>query len=54
MTNKGSFNITRLLSFTKINNITLLDEYNKTTRETIISGICKTDDCGNCFTPFLI
>jgi len=49
MANKGSYNITRLLSFTKINNITLLDEYNKTTRDTIINGICKKDGCGNYF-----
>lgn len=49
MSNKGSFNITRLISFTEINNITLLGEYNKTTRNTIISGACKTNDCGNYF-----
>lgn len=49
MTNKGSFNITRLHSFIETNNITLLGEYNKTTKNTIISGMCKTNDCGNCF-----
>ena len=49
MTNKGSFNITRLLSFIETNNITLLGDYNKITRNTIISGICKTNDCCNYF-----
>jgi len=49
MTNKDSYNITRLLSFIETNNITLLDKYNKVTRNTIISGICKTDGCGSYF-----
>jgi|688.fasta_scaffold04704_6 hypothetical protein len=49
MKNKGSFNIDKLNFFTKINNITLLGEYNKITRDSIISGICKTNDCGNHF-----
>jgi hypothetical protein len=49
MANKGTFNIDKLNSFTKTNNITLLGEYNKITRDTIISGICKTNNCGNYF-----
>ena len=49
MSNKGSYNINRLISFTETNNVSLLGEYNKVTRNTIISGICKTDGCGNCF-----
>jgi hypothetical protein len=49
MTNKGSFNINRLHSFIETNNITLIGEYNKTTRNTLISGICKTENCGNYF-----
>jgi hypothetical protein len=49
MANKGSYNITRLISFIETNNITLLGEYNKTTRDTIVSGICKRDGCSNCF-----
>jgi ubiquinone/menaquinone biosynthesis C-methylase UbiE len=41
MSNKGSYNINRLISFTETNNISLLCEYSKVTRNTIISGICK-------------
>ena len=54
MSNKGSYNINKLISFTETNNISLLGEYNKITRDTIISGICKRDDCTNYFTPFYI
>jgi hypothetical protein len=47
--NKGSYNIDRLKSYISLNNITLLGEYNKITRNTIISGVCKTNNCGNNF-----
>ena len=49
MSKKGSFNIDKLKSFISSNDVTLLGEYNNVTRNTIISGICKTPDCSNNF-----
>jgi hypothetical protein len=49
MSLKGSFGIDRLNEFIKENNLILLDDYSYVTRNTIISGICKTDNCNNNF-----
>ena len=49
MSLKGSFGIDRLNEFIKENNLILLDNYSYVTRNTIISGICKTDNCNNNF-----
>ena len=49
MKNKGSFNINKLNSFVSLNDIILTGDYVNITRDTIISGICKTNNCGNHF-----
>ena len=50
MSKKGSFNIDKLKSFISSNEVTLIGEYTNVTRNTIISGICKTPNCNNNFT----
>jgi hypothetical protein len=49
MSCKGSFDINRLELFSKEYNINLTDSYNYVTRDTLVSGICKTDYCNNIF-----
>jgi hypothetical protein len=49
MTNKGTFNIDRLKLFSNENNLLLIGDYNKVTRDTKITSICKTANCNNQF-----
>ena len=49
MTNKGTFNIERLKLFSNENNLLLIGGYNKVTRNTMITSICKTENCNNQF-----
>ena len=49
MTNKGTFNIERLKLFFNENNLLLIGDYNKVTRDTMITSICKTENCNNQF-----
>ena len=49
MKNKGSYNINKLNSFASLNDIILTGDYVNITRDTIISGICKTINCNNNF-----
>jgi hypothetical protein len=50
MTNKGSFDINRLNMFIIEHEITLIGDYNCITRDSLITGVCKTSDCSNQFT----
>jgi hypothetical protein len=49
MKNKGSFSIIRLNQFCLENNIELLGNYDYVTRDTIITGLCKMDNCKKSF-----
>jgi hypothetical protein len=49
MSCKGSFDVNRLELFTKEYGIKLIDSYNYVTRDTLVSGICKNNDCNNNF-----
>jgi len=49
MSKKGSFNIDKLNSFISSNEVTLIGEYSNVTRNTMVSGVCKTTDCNNNF-----
>ena len=49
MDNKCSYNKDKLLLFAKNNNIILIGDYKSTTRNTIITGNCKTENCTNNF-----
>jgi hypothetical protein len=49
MTNKGSYDINRLKLFISNNNISLIGDYNYVTRNSLITGICKTINCSNQF-----
>ena len=49
MTNKGSFNIDKLKLFSNKNNLLLIGDYNKVTRDTMITSICKTENCNKQF-----
>jgi len=50
MTNKGSFDINRLKEIVITNNVSLIGEYNYVTRDSLITGFCKTINCENQFT----
>ena len=49
MKNKGSYNFDRLISFTSSNDIILIGDYTNVTRDTTITGVCKTVSCNNNF-----
>jgi len=50
MTNKGSFDITKLKLFIDEHKLSLIGDYNYITRNSLITGICKTPNCSNQFT----
>jgi hypothetical protein len=50
MTNKCSFDIIRLKLFIDEHKLSLIGDYNYVTRNSLITGICKTPNCSNQFT----